>query len=71
LYGFDVIDEPNFVSYYRDVMYGFFTKLVAINIAYGMRFFSEGSHGRNNRGRRNWNRGPRRLIFSIHFDANP
>ena len=36
-----------------------------------MIFFSRGSHGRNNRGRGNWNRGPRRPKFSIHFDANP
>jgi hypothetical protein len=36
-----------------------------------MSFFSRGSHGRNNRGRVNWNRGPRRPRFSIHFDADP
>jgi hypothetical protein len=36
-----------------------------------MSFFSRGSHVQNNRGRGNWNRGPRRPIFSIHFDANP
>jgi hypothetical protein len=36
-----------------------------------MSFFSRGSHGRNNRGRGNWNRGPRRPRFSIHFDADP
>jgi hypothetical protein len=36
-----------------------------------MSFFSKGSHGRNNRVRGNWNRGPRRLIFSIHFDVDP
>ena len=39
--------------------------------AYKMRFFNRGSHGRNNRGRGNWNRGPRRTRFSIHFDADP
>jgi hypothetical protein len=42
-----------------------------INAAYKMSFFSRGSHGRNKRGRRNWNRGPRRPRFSIHFDADP
>jgi hypothetical protein len=42
-----------------------------INVAYMMSFFSRGIHGRNNRGRGNWNRGPRRPRFSIHFDANP
>jgi hypothetical protein len=36
-----------------------------------IRFFNKGSHVRNNRGRGNWNRGPRRHIFSIHFDVNP
>jgi hypothetical protein len=35
-----------------------------------MRFFSRGSHDQGNRGRGNWNRGPRRLRFSIHFDAD-
>jgi hypothetical protein len=35
-----------------------------------MIFFSKGIYGRNNRGRGNWNRGPRRPRFSIHFDAN-
>jgi hypothetical protein len=35
-----------------------------------MSFFSRGSHGRNNRGRGKWNRGPRRLGFSIHFDVD-
>jgi hypothetical protein len=34
-------------------------------------FFNIGSHGRNNRGRGNWNRGPRRPRFSIHFDDDP
>jgi hypothetical protein len=38
--------------------------------AYKMDLFSRGSHGQNNRGRGNWNRGPKRPIFSIHFDAN-
>jgi hypothetical protein len=42
-----------------------------INAAYRMSFFSRGIHGRNNRGRGNWNRGPRRPRFSIHFDADP
>jgi hypothetical protein len=37
----------------------------------GMSFFSRGSHGQNNRGRGNWNRGPRRPRFWIHFDAEP
>ena len=36
-----------------------------------MSLFSRGSHGRNNRGRGNWNRGPRRTRFSIHFDVDP
>jgi hypothetical protein len=36
-----------------------------------MRFFNRGSHGRNNRGKGNWNIGPIRPIFSIHFDADP
>jgi hypothetical protein len=36
-----------------------------------MSFFNRGSHGKNNRGRGNWNRGLRRPRFSIHFDANP
>jgi hypothetical protein len=36
-----------------------------------MSLFSRGSHGRNNMGRGNRNRGPRRPMFSIHFDANP
>jgi hypothetical protein len=35
-----------------------------------MIFFSKGIHGQGNRGRRNWNRGPRRPRFYIHFDAN-
>jgi len=35
-----------------------------------MIFFTRGIHGKGNRGRGNWNRGPRRPIFSIHFDAN-
>jgi hypothetical protein len=35
-----------------------------------MIFFSRGSHDRRNRGRGNWNRGPRRPRFSIHFDAD-
>jgi len=35
-----------------------------------MSFFSQGSHGRGNRGRGKWNRGPRRLRFSIHFDVD-
>jgi hypothetical protein len=42
-----------------------------IVVAYRMSFFSRGSHGRNNRGRGNWNRGPRRPRFSIHFDVDP
>jgi hypothetical protein len=42
-----------------------------IIVAYRMSFFSRGSHGRNNRGRGNWNRGPRRPRFSIHFDVDP
>jgi hypothetical protein len=36
-----------------------------------MSFFSRGSHGRNNRGRGNWNIGPKRPRFLIHFDADP
>jgi hypothetical protein len=36
----------------------------------GMSFFIQGSHGRGNRGRGHWNRGPRRPIFSIHFDVD-
>jgi hypothetical protein len=36
-----------------------------------MSFFSRGSHGRNNRGICNWNRGPRRPRFSIDFDVDP
>jgi hypothetical protein len=36
-----------------------------------MSFFSRGSHGRNNKGRGNWNMGPRRPRFSIHFYAEP
>jgi hypothetical protein len=36
-----------------------------------MSFFSRGSHGRNNRGRGNWNRGPRRPRFLRHFDVDP
>jgi hypothetical protein len=35
-----------------------------------MSFFSKGSHGWGNRGRGNWNRGPRRPRYSIHFDAD-
>jgi hypothetical protein len=35
-----------------------------------MRFFIRGSHGKDNRGRGNWNRGLRRPRFSIHFDAD-
>ena len=35
-----------------------------------MSFFGRGIHGWNNRGRGNWNRGPRRPRFSIHFDAD-
>jgi hypothetical protein len=40
-------------------------------VAYRMSFFNRGSHGRNNRGRGNWNRGPIRPRFSIHFDTDP
>jgi hypothetical protein len=36
-----------------------------------MSFFSRGSHGRNNRGRGNWYKGPRRPRFSIHFHVDP
>ena len=36
-----------------------------------MSFFSRESHGQNNRGRGNWNRGPRRPRFLIHLDADP
>jgi hypothetical protein len=36
-----------------------------------MSFFNRGIHGRNNRGRGNWNIGPRSPIFSIHFDVDP
>ena len=36
-----------------------------------MIFFNGGIHGRNNRGRGNWNRGRRRPRFSIHYDADP
>jgi hypothetical protein len=35
-----------------------------------MIFFSRGIHGWGNRGRGNWNMGPRRPRFSIHFDAD-
>jgi hypothetical protein len=35
-----------------------------------MTFFSRDIHDRGNRGRGNWNRGPRRPRFSIHFDAD-
>jgi len=35
-----------------------------------MSFFSRGSQGWGNKGRGNWNRGPRRPRFSIHFDAD-
>jgi hypothetical protein len=34
-----------------------------------MSFFNRGSHGQGNRGRGNWNRGPRRPRFSILFDV--
>jgi hypothetical protein len=36
-----------------------------------MSLFNKGSHGLNKKGRGNWNRGPRRPRFSIHFDAEP
>jgi hypothetical protein len=36
----------------------------------GKSFFSRGSHDRDNRGRGNWNRGPRRPRFSIHFNVD-
>jgi hypothetical protein len=36
----------------------------------GMSFFRRGSHGRGNIGIDNWNKGPRRPRFSIHFDAD-
>jgi len=36
-----------------------------------MSFFNRGSHGRNNKGKGNWNIGPRRPRFSIHFDVDP
>jgi hypothetical protein len=36
-----------------------------------MSFFNRGSHSRNNMGKGNWNKGPRRPRFSIHFDAYP
>jgi hypothetical protein len=42
-----------------------------IIVAYRMSFFSRGSHGRNNRGKENWNRGPKNPRFSINFDADP
>ena len=35
-----------------------------------MSLFDRGGHSRNNRGRGNWNKGPRRTRFSIHFDAD-
>jgi hypothetical protein len=36
-----------------------------------MSFFNRGSHGINNIVRGNYNRGPRRPIFKIHFDVDP
>jgi hypothetical protein len=35
-----------------------------------MTFFNRGIHDWGNRGRGNWNRGPRRPRFCIHFDAD-
>ena len=43
--------------------------LIILNIC-KMIFFIWGSHGRGNRGRGNWNQGPRRPRFSIHFDVD-
>ena len=43
--------------------------LLIVNIC-RMIFFSWRSHGRGNRGRGNWNRGPRRPRFLIHFDVD-
>jgi hypothetical protein len=44
---------------------------LVIIVAYRMSFFSIEIHGRNNRGRGNWNKGPRRPRFSINFDVDP
>jgi hypothetical protein len=52
-------------------MYGLLRDSLLINCCYRMIFFSRGSNGRNNRDRGNWNRGARRLRFSIHFDVDP
>jgi hypothetical protein len=51
-------------------MYGYLKDYLLIYHACRMSFFSLGSHGRGNRGKGNWNRGPRRPRFSIHFDVD-
>jgi hypothetical protein len=63
--------EPIFYSCKKSVMYGLLRASLLTNCCYRMRFFSRGNNGRNNRGRGNWNRGPRRPRFSIHFDVDP
>jgi hypothetical protein len=51
-------------------MYGYLKDYFLIDHTCRMIFFSRGSHGRGNMGRANWNRGPRRPRFSIHFDVD-
>jgi hypothetical protein len=34
-------------------------------------FLQQGNHDKNNIGRGNWNRGPKRPRLSIHFDVDP
>jgi hypothetical protein len=51
-------------------MYGYLKDYLLISHECRMSFFSQGSHGQGNRGRGNWNLGPRRPRFSIHFDVD-
>jgi hypothetical protein len=51
-------------------MHGYLRDYLLINYICRMSFLSRGIHGRGNIGRGNWNQGPRRPWFSIHFDAD-
>jgi hypothetical protein len=61
---------PIFYSCKQSVMYGLLRDSLLTNCCYRVSF-NRGSNGRNNRGRRNWNRSHRRPKFSIHFDDDP
>jgi hypothetical protein len=52
------------------VMHGYLKYYFLIDHACRMSFFNRGSHNQGNKGQGNWNRGPRRPRFSIHFDID-